>query len=184
MDGSVGAVTGIERLGTDDWVALREVRLVALAESPHAFASTLNRERGYDEDAWRSLLRAGAWFVARESERIVGVVAILPEHDRPEERHLVSMWVAPQSRDRGIATALLGQALAVAAEDGAEAVNLWVADGNPRARRFYERAGFGPTGERQPLPSAPEVGEELLTLPLTRPHARRGSSRAEAWDGP
>lgn len=35
-------------------------------------------------------------------------------------------------------------------------------DGNPRARSFYERVGFSPTGQRQPLPSAPEIGEELL----------------------
>jgi ribosomal protein S18 acetylase RimI-like enzyme len=53
-----------------------------------------------------------------------------------------------------------------AREDGAAAVRLFVVDGNDRTRRFYERLGFEPTGERQPLPSDPEVGEELLRRSL------------------
>jgi ribosomal protein S18 acetylase RimI-like enzyme len=165
--GSVTAVSDIGRLGEDDWAELREVRLAALSESPQAFASTLDRERGYDEGQWRSFVGAGAWFVARDAGRVVGVVAILPERDRRGGRHLVSMWVVPELRGRGVADALLGEALGFAAADGAEAVHLWVADGNSRARRFYERAGFASTGQRQPLPSAPEVAEELLTLRLT-----------------
>lgn len=38
----------------------------------------------------------------------------------------------------------------------------WVSDSSPRARRFYERLGFRTTGQRGSLPSAPEIGEELL----------------------
>jgi hypothetical protein len=44
---------------------------------------------------------------------------------------------------------------------------LWVADGNTAAMRAYERAGFVPTGRRQPLPSDPAVGEEQWALALT-----------------
>ena len=53
-----------------------------------------------------------------------------------------------------------------AADGGAGTVALWVADGNDRARRCYERLGFVPTGVRQPLPSDPAVGEELLRRSL------------------
>jgi GNAT superfamily N-acetyltransferase len=159
-------VTRIERLGDDEWWVLRDVRLAALADAPHAFASTLERERGYDEREWRSFLRAGAWFVARKAGRVVGVVALLPEQGRADERSLVSMWVDPQARGGGTSAGLLTAALDLAGQDGAELVGLWVADGNTRARRFYERVGFCSTGERQPLPSAPEVGEERLSLRL------------------
>jgi ribosomal protein S18 acetylase RimI-like enzyme len=61
--------------------------------------------------------------------------------------------------------ALLEAALA-SARPGPDAVMLWVADGNLRARRFYERAGFRSTGERQPVAAAPHIGEEKLRLRL------------------
>jgi ribosomal protein S18 acetylase RimI-like enzyme len=41
-----------------------------------------------------------------------------------------------------------------------------VADQNTAARRLYERIGFRPTGERQPLPSNPARSESCLRLPL------------------
>ncbi len=34
------------------------------------------------------------------------------------------------------------------------------------ARLLYERCGFSPTGERQPLPSNPAIGEVGMTRPL------------------
>jgi ribosomal protein S18 acetylase RimI-like enzyme len=64
------------------------------------------------------------------------------------------------------AEALVEAVCAQARRDGAVAVRLWVVDGNPRARRLYERLGFAATGRRQPLPSAPEVGEELMRREL------------------
>jgi ribosomal protein S18 acetylase RimI-like enzyme len=156
----------VERLSLADWEALRSVRLAALADAPYAFASSLELERGYDEPRWRSFLAAATWFVARCGGQIVGVVALLLEAGGSAERHLVSMWVAPQVRGTGTARRLLDAALASAADDGTEIVSLWVADGNARARRFYEQAGFSSSGQRQPLPSAPELGEELLALRL------------------
>lgn len=156
----------VEQLSPDDWEALRSVRLAALADAPYAFASALDQERGYDERQWRSFLAAATWFVTRRRGEIVGVVALLLEAGEEPERHLVSMWVARQLRGTGIARTLLDAALSDAADGGTKIVSLWVADGNARARRFYERSGFSSTGRRQPLPSAPELGEELLALRL------------------
>jgi RimJ/RimL family protein N-acetyltransferase len=36
---------------------------------------------------------------------------------------------------------------------------LWVTESNAPARRLYERCGFTPTGDRQPLPSDPSLPE-------------------------
>jgi ribosomal protein S18 acetylase RimI-like enzyme len=80
--------------------------------------------------------------------------------------HLVSMWVDPRYRRRGVARALVDQAVRWAAERQAREVILWVADQNTAARRLYEQLGFRPTGERQPLPSNPARTESLLRLPL------------------
>ncbi len=45
---------------------------------------------------------------------------------------------------------------------------LWVADHNIPAWLLYERVGFQPTGERQPLPSNAALTESLLCLSLNR----------------
>jgi ribosomal protein S18 acetylase RimI-like enzyme len=42
---------------------------------------------------------------------------------------------------------------------GMSRVHLWVAENNGHARLLYERCGFSPTAERQPLPSNVELTE-------------------------
>jgi ribosomal protein S18 acetylase RimI-like enzyme len=81
-------------------------------------------------------------------------------------RDLISMWVHPEHRGRGIGARLLHAVVEWAAGDGAREVSLWVADGNETAAGLYRRAGFVPTGRRQPLPSNPAVGEEEWVLAL------------------
>jgi ribosomal protein S18 acetylase RimI-like enzyme len=76
------------------------------------------------------------------------------------------MWVRPEHRGRGAATSLVQAVASWAAADGAREVALWVADGNVAAAGLYRRAGFVPTGRRQPLPSDPAVGEEEWLLVL------------------
>jgi ribosomal protein S18 acetylase RimI-like enzyme len=155
-------VIAVHRLGPDDWRDLRDVRLRALLDAPSAFASTHAREVAFDETQWRARIAGGPWWLARRNGVPVGLVAGYRTDDEHDIRHLVSMWVAPSARGTGVAAALAEAMCAWAAEDGARAVSLWVADGNERARRFYERLRFTGTGERQPLPSDPSVGEERM----------------------
>lgn len=152
-----------------DWEALRQLRLRALADAPDAFASTLEAEVAFPDEVWRQRAEGGtvsANFIAREGGVDVGLAAVFAEPDAPGRMHLVSMWVDPGYRRRGVARALVDQAVRWAAERRAREVILWVADQNAAARRLYERIGFRPTGERQPLPSNPALSESLLRLPL------------------
>jgi ribosomal protein S18 acetylase RimI-like enzyme len=96
----------------------------------------------------------------------VGLAAGTPSYETRHRRDLISMWVRPEHRGRGIGTRLLRAVAEWAAGDGAREVSLWVADGNQTAAFLYRRAGFVPTGRRQPLPSNPAVGEEEWTLAL------------------
>jgi GNAT superfamily N-acetyltransferase len=77
------------------------------------------------------------------------------------------MWVDPSMRGTRAAADLVRAVLDWAAAGGAGGVSLWVADGNDRALRFYDRMGFTPTGHRQGLPSNPAVGETEMALRLT-----------------
>ena len=45
---------------------------------------------------------------------------------------------------------------------GAAEVYAWIADENRTAMRFYERLGFGPTGDRRSMPAHAEEWETLL----------------------
>jgi ribosomal protein S18 acetylase RimI-like enzyme len=156
----------VRRAVPDEWAEVREIRLRALADSPFAFASTLQREQAFGEADWRARLGNGHSWLCRSAGRAVGLVSSFSDEAHPSARHLVSMWVAPGHRGTSAASLLVDAVVEQASSDGAEAVVLWVADGNLRARRFYERLGFRPTGVRQPLPSNPDVGEELLRRSL------------------
>lgn len=144
----------------DEWEVARDVRLAALREAPQAFGSTYAREALFTREQWRGRL---------SSDRGVTFFAELPDGDEPAGlagvyledgvADLVAMWVRPAARGLGV-----GEALVTAAADWAKArdhdtLHLWVTEANSAARRLYERCGFMPTGERQPLPSDPSLQE-------------------------
>jgi len=160
QDITVASVTARE------WRILRDVRLRALTDAPHAFGSTLERELAYGEDVWRERAAAGRTFLARRAGQVVGLVGYYAEPGRDDERQLVSMWVDPYARGCGAAELLVAAVRAAVAAEGVRTLTLFVADGNEGARRVYERLGFRTTGERQALPSDPTRAEERYALSL------------------
>lgn len=156
----------VERVTEQDWRTLRDVRLRALTEAPQAFGSTLERELAFEESTWRERAAAGRTFLAVRAGQVVGLAGYYAEPGREKERQLVSMWVDPYARGSGAAALLVAAVREAAAAEGARTLTLFVADGNDRARRLYERLGFRSTGERQELPSDPLRQEERFALPL------------------
>jgi GNAT superfamily N-acetyltransferase len=158
----------VRRLGPDDWQTWRDVRLAALAEAPHAFASSLAKEQDYDEAGWRARLHpdAGLKAVADAETAAAGLVgAWLPE-DRPGAVELFSMWVDPAWRGRGVGDVLIAEVIDWARECRHQRVDLWVVDGNSVAERLYHRHGFRPTGQQQPHPSDPAASERAMSRDL------------------
>lgn len=152
----------IRRVDEDDWQIVRDVRLRALRESSDAFGSSLTREERFAESHWRMRLRTSATWVAVDDEGVPrGLVSLVQEPGSPEDdRHVVSLWVAPESRRRGTGWSLLDAVVRAAAADGAATVSLWVVDDNASAVDLYVRAGFTRTGELQALPRDPDRTEE------------------------
>lgn len=164
-----------------DWEALRTLRLRALADAPEAFASTLEQEAALPDEVWRRRAEGGpglANFIADKDGVDVGLAAIFAEPNAPGCMQLVSMWVDPLYRRQGAARALVDRAVGWAADRQARGVILWVVERNTAARSFYERIGFQPTGERQPLSSNPARIERRLRLSLEGPRADARNPRA------
>jgi GNAT superfamily N-acetyltransferase len=102
---------------------VRAVRLAALADSPSAFGSTPEREQYYEE-RWREWSRNVATFLASRDGIPVGMGGMAV--DSADERTVVAMWVHPEHRRMGIATALLDAVRMRARADGATKLVLWV----------------------------------------------------------
>lgn len=150
----------VRRAEPDDAAAWRELRLRALADAPTAFGSTLEREQGWDPEVYAERLAAGSSVLALVDDRPVGIGAGF-EHP-PGWFHVVSIWVDPDFRGRGVNGQILRELVSRAQELGLD-VHLNVARGNDAARRAYERFGFVPTGESEPLrEGSPYVTERMV----------------------
>ncbi|MDF5754423.1 GNAT family N-acetyltransferase [Spongiactinospora sp. TRM90649] len=157
----------IERLSPGEGQRFRKIRLSALAESPHAFASTYAKEAAQSDEEWEARLAEGTpvRFVAVADGADVGLVGIFMDR-RPETAHLIAMWVDPACRGRGVGALLVDEALSWARTAGARHVELWVVDANAPAFALYRSRGFAPTGETMALPSDPTVMETHCMLTL------------------
>ena len=157
----------------DDWQALRDIRLAALRDAPDAFASTYAEQAAFEEADWRQRIARGGTFLAFVPEADASGV---PEADASEPAglvggydygpgtvELISMFVRPRARGRGVGEALIAAVLDWARARNATSVHLWVTEINKPARLLYERCGFSPTGERQPVPSNSNLDEVGMT---------------------
>jgi ribosomal protein S18 acetylase RimI-like enzyme len=89
-------------------------------------------------------------FLAEEHGQVLGVVGGFRRLD-PDEVQLVSLWVDPAARGRGLAQRLIRVVAGWATSIGAQRVYLFVQESNAPGRALYERAGFRPTGDREPV---------------------------------
>ena len=66
-----------------------------------------------------------------------------------DEAEVLTLGVQPELRRRGVASALLTEAVSIARSRGAVGLFLEVAPGNTAARALYARAGFTEVGRRR-----------------------------------
>jgi ribosomal protein S18 acetylase RimI-like enzyme len=141
----------VRRVRGDEWEALRDMRLRALADAPDAFKTTHDDAAGRPERWWREWAdasaggRGQAMFLAWEAGKPIGIAGA---YGGPERFDVISMWTDPAWRGRGVAAALLRAAVDFA---GDAPVYLSVTETNDAARRLYERHGFELTGVSEPL---------------------------------
>ena len=151
----------VRRAALGDEPLLRTVRLQALADSPRAFSSTYERELARTTNDWRRWLSPGVTFLLEAGNETRGLVAGIRDSHDTAVVHLMAMWVHPDNRGTGAADALVSAVKAWAAEVGATQVRLNVVESNARARYFYERIGFRPTGQTAIVEKSGEVEIEM-----------------------
>ncbi len=163
----------IRQLTEADVGIYRELRSYCLRESPHAFTNSYEEFSQRTTDSIAQQLRGHDSFTlgAFEDGRLVGMVGFYRE-SALKLRHkgsIVSMYVLPEYRSRGIARALLGEALDRARHlPDLKQLLLGVTVTQATAKRLYESLGFVVYGRE---PDAVKVGgeyfdEEFMILKL------------------
>ncbi|GHH78749.1 hypothetical protein GCM10018793_30050 [Streptomyces sulfonofaciens] len=137
-------------LTADDWRTWRELRLAALTEAPDAFGARLADWQGDGdrEERWRARLAIpGSHNITAVLDgRPAGMVSGVPG-PRGDTAELISLWVGPEARGRGVGDHLIQEVERWALRCGVGVLRLAVAPGNTHAGALYRRHGFAATDE-------------------------------------
>ena len=164
MSGGAGArqwPAEIERLRAGDGERLREIRLRALRDAPDAFETTLKEAVTWPPASWERQIEQLPTFVAALGGRDVGLVRGSPSEEACDTGYLISMWVEPDVRRRGIGSALIDAVVEWAGTRGLDRLVLDVAETNIAAIELYVSKGFVRSGEVGALPPPREHIREI-----------------------
>ena len=89
--------------------------------------------------------------VAEVNGRIVGFISVGPTVDDEGDGELYAIYVRPRHWGTGVGRELIAAGEERLRELGHREAHLWVLDDNPRARRFYEAAGWSTDGTRRTI---------------------------------
>lgn len=139
----------IRRLVNGDESVLREIRLMALLDSPSAYGSSYEREHLFVEVDWRKRLARNdaVTLVSEQDDGVaIGLVTGAIDDDFVDIGWLLSTWVNPMMRGNGVAGQLIDEVIAWSRLQNCTSIHLQVTDGNISAERAYEKCGFRRTG--------------------------------------
>lgn len=166
----------IRRLTSADAAAYQTVRLAGLQETPTAFASSYEDERGWPLSKYEKRLDTKpdrGTFGAFDGPKLVGIVTLVRE-SMPKlmhKAHIVGMYVLPEARGRGAGRMLVLRAIELARSiSEILQVNVSANAANAAALQLYESIGFRAFGrELESLRIDGVLHDEVhLALPLAR----------------
>ena len=145
-----------------DWLALKTIRLEALRDTPDAYGSSLERTLRFSDNRWRLMTAQQGYFLVERDGDVVGMAAGGYHDDHPGDHWLYATYVTPAARGTGVASALVDAVSSWARSERASALYLDVTTSLVRARAFYLKEGFTPTGERRVMERDPSI--ELIRM--------------------
>ncbi|HVB52190.1 MAG TPA: GNAT family N-acetyltransferase [Acidimicrobiales bacterium] len=137
----------VRRTLSDDWSELRDIRLEALRDTPDAFGSTYEEALAFSDDEWRTFAQKRCFYLAERDARVVGMISGGLNDAHPGTHWMYGMFVTPLERGTGTAQRLVSEVDDWARGEGASELFLHVGSTVARARAFYLKLGFEPTGE-------------------------------------
>ena len=164
------AVT-IRPIRPDEWRRWRETRLRMLRDDADFFSTRYDDMVREPDATWREWVAEAAagddktLFIAEDGDAWLGVVGAFVRINSLEVQ-LISMWVAPEARGRGVARDLIRAVAAWTLGRGSARVVLFVQEANTPARQLYERAGFSLTGDRAPASAGRSAFKLVLAAPV------------------
>jgi ribosomal protein S18 acetylase RimI-like enzyme len=167
----------IRRLVPREWPAYRALRLRSLLDAPEAFGSSHAAEEAWAHALWMARLTAADVSgrdcpLVAETDTEAAMLGLLWAKCDAEDAGIVNvfqMWVAPEARGRGVASALLEEAVAWARSIDAQRVQLGVVISNEAALQLYIRHGFIKAGEPAPIRPGSALLEQRMQLQLSKP---------------
>ena len=138
----------LRQINIEEWPLLRQVRLAAVTDSPHAFAETPEETKRMPDSLWQQRTRRGAegkesfCAIALSDDTPIGIAVGVADAGDPSRTYLVSMWVAPHHRGTTVAPSLLQMVVVWATSLDALVLFAGVTPGNDRAANFYRKSGF------------------------------------------
>jgi GNAT superfamily N-acetyltransferase len=110
-------------------------------------------------ETWRERIEGGsAVFVADLAGDVMGFVTVGGSRDPDGDGELYGIYVRPDAWGKGVGRVLIARAEEELRALGHAEATLWVLEDNPRARRFYEAAGWQLDGT--------EKDDEFLGTPV------------------
>lgn len=143
----------IVQLPVEAWRDYRQIRLEALHDAPQAFGSIYQEQLVKPDDYWQSRLEDAAkgensWLLfARSGDQLIGIIGAFRANSEAEpargpEATIVSVYVTPAARGRGVSSLLMQGILDVLKEHGFHRVQLGVNIEQAAALGLYQRFGF------------------------------------------
>ena len=183
----------IRRIRADEGLALRALRLAALADSPMAYGSTVAREDAYAEAIWHERAAAGAasvnvvTIVAEHDGRLVAMATGLgsdPETQDGSQPTMVGVFVDGTARRQGVGTVLFRRLIAEARWKGYERLRVTTGADNHAMRALAKKFGahlafrHGESTGTIDLTKTPEAElAELVAAPFTASSAMLSFNR-------
>jgi ribosomal protein S18 acetylase RimI-like enzyme len=159
--------TTIRKLGPEEGMLFKRLRLGALKESPDAFSPTWEDSSAHDDQYWlKSAQRLAATenseiFIAEHDGQSVGLVSGYADEELTG--HIGAMWADPKIRGKGIGRHLLLHVVSYLRDSHCQLIELTVTETNHTAINLYQNIRFTFTGNDVPL----REGSTLLNREMT-----------------
>lgn len=138
----------VRRLQVGEADLFKQIRLMALKDSPHAFPTTYDAAVQRSAESWREQAERTAQgtdratFIAFSDDIPIGMTALYRSEDHADAGELLQVWVSPEHRGTRLAWDLIDTVFEWARDNSFRRIIAGVTKGNRRALKFYIKYGF------------------------------------------